>query len=342
MANTMFGAFTAVDLSKLPAPDAVQQLDYEAILADMSQDFQRRMSAVGKAFTALLESDPAFKNMEVAAYRETLVRQRANEEVMAVMLAYAQGADLDQIGANFGVERLVLVPADPEAVPPVEAVMEANDDFRRRIQLSFEGFSTAGPTGAYIFHALGADGDVLDVGVDSPRFDSYIPPQDMQMPAELPESLVMLICTYDAGLAKPMPGDVVISILSRLDNGVASGEILDAVDAVLSDESIRPLTDHVIVKSAEIVEYTVQAELTVYNGPDSGVVLRTARDALNAYTEKMHRIGLDVTRSGLYAALHQEGVQNVNLILPAEDIVIGKREASYCTGTDITIAGVDE
>ena len=342
MANTMFGAFTAVDLSKLPAPQAVEQLDYEAILADMSQDFQQRMNALGKTFTALLESDPAFKNMEVAAYRETLVRQRANEEVMAVMLAYAQGGDLDQIGANFGVERLVMVPADPEAIPPVDAVMEADDDFRRRIQLSFEGFSTAGTVGSYIFHALGADADVLDVGVDSPEFDRYAPQEEVQVPEGFPENLVMLVSTYDAGLEKPMPGDVVISVLSRSGNGVPAPELLDAVENTLSDETVRPLTDHVIVQGTEVVEYTVSAKLTVYSGPDAGVVLRTAQNALDAYTEKMHRIGLDVTRSGLYAALHQEGVQNVDLVLPAEDIVIGKRQASYCTGTDITIAGVDE
>ena len=46
MANTTFGAFSAVDLSKLPAPQAVEQLDYEAILTGMSQDFQQRMADV--------------------------------------------------------------------------------------------------------------------------------------------------------------------------------------------------------------------------------------------------------------------------------------------------------
>ena len=255
------------------------------------------------------------------------------------MLAYAQGSDLDQIGANFGVERLVMVPADPEAIPPVDAVMEADDDFRRRIQLSFEGFSTAGTVGSYIFHALGADGDVLDVSVDSPKFERCPIPEGV---GDLPPNSIFLICTDDAGLKNPMPGDVVVSVLSRTGNGVSAQDVLDAVGDTLSDETVRPLTDHVIVRSAEIVEYSVRAELTVYSGPDASVVLCTAQDALDAYTEKMHRIGLDITRSGLFAALHQEGVQKVELISPDKDIVIGKRQASYCTGTDVTIAGVDE
>ncbi len=149
----MAGAFTAVDLSKLPFPAAVEVLDYEVILAAMVADLQTR----DPAFTALLESDPAYKILEVAAFREFLLRQRVNEAIKAVTLAYAMGADLDQIAARYNVQRLVLVPADDTTVPPTPAVMESDESLRRRVQLSFEGFSTAGPTGAYIFHSLGAD-----------------------------------------------------------------------------------------------------------------------------------------------------------------------------------------
>ena len=46
--------------------------------------------------------------------------------------------------------------------------------------------------------------------------------------------------------------------------------------------------------------------------------------------------------SGLYAALHREGVQNVNLTAPGADIVIDSHQAAYCTGTTVTIGGTDE
>ncbi|TAE85068.1 MAG: baseplate assembly protein, partial [Verrucomicrobia bacterium] len=210
--------FTQIDLSTLPAPNVIEELSFESIFSAMLADLQAR----DPAFSALVESDPAYKILEVAAYRELLVRQRVNDAARAVMLAYATGADLDQLGALLGVARFELEPADNEAVPPVPAVMESDTEFRRRIQLSLEGFSVAGPRGAYIFHGLSADPNVLDISATSPD-----------------------------------PGEVVITVLSRLGNGSASNDLLDAVEARLNADEIRPLTDLVTVQSASIVNFHV-------------------------------------------------------------------------------------
>jgi len=301
----MAGAFTAVDLSKLPVPDAVETIDFEVIVADMVADLQLR----DPTFTALLESDPAYKIIEVCAYRETLIRQRANEAVKAVMLAYANDADLDQLAANYDLERLVITPADPDAIPPVEAVYESNDALRRRIQLSFEGFSTAGPEGAYIFHSLGADADVLDAA-------AYGPPET--------------------------PGVVRVAVLSRTGDGTADGDLLAAVENVLSADDVRPLTDMVVVESADVVDYEIEATIYTYPGPDSAVVLEAAQTAIEAYVEKNHRLGRDITLSGIYAALHQEGVQNVTLANPPASIVIDWNQVSNCTGITLTSGGTSE
>lgn len=301
----MAGAFTAVDLSRLPFPDAVETLDFEVILAAMLADLQAR----DPSFSALVESDPAYKLLEVAAYRELLLRQRVNEAVKAVTLAYATGADLDNIAANYNVERLLITPADPDTIPPTPAVYEDDTSLRRRVQLSFEGFSTAGPRGAYIFHALGADPRVLDVGV-------YGPPET--------------------------PGVVQVAVLSREGDGTAPQELLDAVDATLSAEDVRPLTDQVQVMAADIIPYTVEATLKFYEGPDADVVMQAAREALDEYVERNHRMGRDVTLSGIYAALHQEGVQNVLLNAPTADIVADWNEATYCTGITLVNGGTDE
>jgi phage-related baseplate assembly protein len=215
-------AFTAIDLSQLQAPAVVEPLDFETIFAAMLADLQARDAT----FSALVESDPAYKILEVCAYRELLIRQRVNDASRAVMLAYATGTDLDQIGAIFGVARLVITPADPDAIPPVAAVMESDADFRRRIQLSLEGFSTAGPEGAYVFHALAADGDVLDVSATSPD-----------------------------------PGEVLISVLSRTGDGAADSGLIAAVETALNAENVRPLTDLVTVQSATIVDFEIEATL---------------------------------------------------------------------------------
>lgn len=301
----MAGAFTAVDLSKLPFPSAVEPLDFETILGEMLADYQSR----DPSFSALVESDPAFKVLEVAAFRELLLRQRVNEAIKAVTLAYAGSADLDQIAARYNVQRLLIAAGNPNALPPTADVYEDDDSLRRRVQLSFEGFSTAGPEGAYIFHSLGADADVLDAA-------AYGPPEE--------------------------PGVVRVAVLSRTADGVASPQLLAAVNAVLSANDVRPLTDNVQVQSAEILPYSIEALLTLYPGPDSEVVMAAALAAANAYAEKNHRLGRDVTLSGIYAALHQEGVQNVELVSPAESVVAAWNQAPWCIEIELASGGTDE
>lgn len=296
-------SFTAIDLSRVPAPQVVQTLNAEQILAEMVADLVARHPE----FSALLESDPAIKLLEVAAYRELLLRQRINEAAQAVMLPYSLGTDLDNLGALFGVERLLIAPGNPSAIPPVPAQYENDSDYRYRIQLSLEGLSTAGPEGAYIFHALSASGQVLD-----------------------------------ASAISHTPGEVLVSILARVGNGTAAPELLATVLAALNAESVRPLTDYVQVQSATITEYVIEATLYFFSGPDREVILANAQAAAEAYAEAQHRLGRDVTLSGIYAALHQPGVQRVELASPLASIVVSRQAATYCTGITLHDGGLDE
>lgn len=295
----MPGAFNAVNLAAIPAPAIVEQLSYESIVAQMISDLQAR----DPSFSALVESDPAYKVIEVCAYREMLVRQRTNESCFGVMLSFAKGSDLDQLGANFNVVRLLVDPGNPLAIPPVAPTFEADNDFRTRIQLSFEGYTTAGSAGSYVFQGLSADGQVKDVSPVSPA-----------------------------------PGQVVVYVMSRSGDGSASSDLCDTVAAALDAEHVRPMTDQVTVQSVAIVPYTIQAELVMYPGPDANVVLAAAQVAAQAYADSVHKCGFDVALSAVYAALQQTGVQRVNLAEPVANITIGDGEAPYCTAISLTIA----
>lgn len=298
----MAGSFTVVNLSQLPAPDAVEALDFETIFNAMLADLQARMAAAGVPFTALVESDPAYKILEVCAYRELLVRQRANESVRAVMLAFAKGPDLDQIGANYNVARLVIQPEDDTTIPPTPEIKESDDDYRARIPLSLEGYTTAGSEGSYVFHGLSAAGTIKDISAVSPT-----------------------------------PGDVTIYVLSNNGDGTASADELDAVTAALNADTVRPMTDHVTVQSASIVTYTIDAELVLFDGPDTSVVLQAAVKAAQAYAVSVHRIGYDVSLSGIYQALHQPGVDRVNLTVPAANIDGATGQALFCTAVNVAV-----
>ena len=299
-----------IDLSQLPAPDVVETLDYETLLAERKATLISLYPADQQdaiARTLALESEPVVKLLQENAYREVILRQRINEAAKAVMVAWARDGDLDQLGANNGVTRLTLAPGDASAIPPVAAVMESNDDFRMRIAAAFEGLSVAGPTGAYEYHAKSADGRVAD-----------------------------------ASAISPSPACVTITVLSREGNGVAAADLLAAVDSVLNDENVRPVADRVIVQSAAIVDYAIDATLYLYPGPEAEPVRAAAEARLAAFVTAQARLGRDIRRSALYAALHVEGVQRVELAAPAGDVVLDKTQAAYCTGYRIAVGGSDE
>ncbi len=295
-----------IDLSLLTAPTVIESLNYEAILAERKQylislyplEEQESITA-----TLALESEPIVKLLQESAYRELLLRNRVNAAAAAVMLAFAKGADLDQIGANYGCARLVITAADDTAVPPVEAVYESDDDYRYRIQMSLDSYTTAGSKESYIYHGLSADGDVKDIEPVSPS-----------------------------------PGVVTIYVLSRTGDGSASEELIEKVGAALNEESIRPMTDQVTVQSAAILNYTIDAELVLLPGPDQSVVQAAAVSALTEYTEAQKKLGYDITLDGIYKALRQTGVQKVNLTTPQNHISIGSGQAGHCASMNVTVA----
>lgn len=293
--------FTAVELSKLPVPDLTEQVSFEQSYADL----KATLYLLAPEYATLLESDPMSVLLQVCAYREVHLRESFNVRGKGNMLAYAGGGDLDNLGAFFGVVRQQITPADPKTNTP--AVMESDVELRRRIQLAPEGYSVAGPEGAYLFHALSADPDVLDVSAMSPT-----------------------------------PGEVLVTLLSRSGDGVPSSGLVERVASALMDGNVRPLTDLVTVRAAEIMRYTVKAEIVTYAGPDAAVVLEEANRRLRAYVDESHRLGRDVPRSGLYASLHVEGVQRVNLIEPVDDLFIANHQAAHCTAFDIVHVGNHE
>lgn len=298
--------FTPIDLAQLPTPDVVEPIDYEAILAERKAfaislwpaDKQAEVAA-----TLALESEPLSKLLQENAYRETLWRQRVNEASLANLLAFAKGADLEQIGARFNVARLVITAANPSAVPPVAAVMEQDESLRERIQMAMEGLSTAGPRNAYIFHARSADGRVAD-----------------------------------ASCISPSPAEVIVTVQSALGDGSADAELLAAVDAYLSDEDRRPVADRLTVQGAEVLPYSVNAVLYLNTvGPEAEPIRAAAEARGLALVSQRRRLGQEVNRSALDAALHIEGVKRVEL--PGwVDVVATKTQAPYCTGFTVTVA----
>ncbi|PVW70771.1 baseplate assembly protein [Klebsiella pneumoniae] len=297
-----------IDLSQLPAPQIVDVPDFETLLAERKAEFvalhpKDEQEAVMR--TLELESEPVTKLLQ--ENRELLLRQRINEAAQAVMVAYAIGSDLDQLAANYNVKRLTVTPADNDAVPPVAAVMESDEALRLRVPAAFEGLSVAGPTAAYEFHARSADGRVADASATSPA-----------------------------------PAEVVLTVLSREGDGTAEKDLLDVVEKALNSENVRPVADRLTVRSAEIIPYRVEATIFLYPGPEAEPVMAAAKASLQKYIASQTRLGRDIRRSAIFAALHVEGVQRVELASPLADVVLNKTQAASCTQWSVTNGGTDE
>jgi phage-related baseplate assembly protein len=292
-----------IDFSTLPPPSVVETLDFERILSEMKADLVSREPS----FTALVESDPAIKILEVCAYREMIVRARVNDAAKSVLLAYAAGADLDNLAAFYNVARKMITPAIDTTIPPTPAVMESDDALRRRVLLALDGLSTAGAANAYVFHALSVPG-VKDASVIGPPTIA--------------------------------PGEVHVYVLPE-DAASAPATVL-AVAAALNKDTVRPLTDKVSVFAGTVSDYEIRATLYLYAGPDAQTVLANACAKAAAFAADNFRLGRDITLSGTYAALHVPGVQRVELASPVTTIVNSPAQCSRCGNIVLTLGGRDD
>lgn len=275
-------SFAAIDLSQLPPPQIVEQIDFEQILAERKAYMISLWPADEQAQIAArleIESEPLTKLLQENTYRETVWRQRVNEASLANLLATARGTDLEQLAGNFNVKRLVIQQGKANAVPPIPTLMESDDSLRERAQMAWEGLSTAGPRNSYIFHARAADGRVADATAESPS-----------------------------------PAVAVVTVQSLLGDGTAPPELLAVVNAYLSDDDRRPVADRLTVQGAQILNYQVKAKLYLLSsGPESEPILAAAHQRLLDYVHQRRRLGMEVSESALHAALHVEGVRKVEL-----------------------------
>lgn len=139
------------DLSTLPAPEVVEEISYEAILADLAADIKARFAAAGVDWDVdQLETDAAVIIAQAAAYRETVLRSRINYVAQQGFLYFATSGYLEQLTAWLEIFRME---------------GESDDRLKERFRLATYGRSAGGPAERYRSVALGADIDVRDVAI---------------------------------------------------------------------------------------------------------------------------------------------------------------------------------
>jgi phage-related baseplate assembly protein len=188
------------------------------------------------------------------------------------------------------------------------ARMEGEKDvrLRRRIQLSMETFSTAGSPGSYIFHALSASTSIKDA----------------------------------TAIAERGTGRVTVTIMADGSEPVPPSTLVDAVYDRLMSDGIKPLTDDISVLPVTKIAADIQANITLYPGPDASLIIADINKALTALRNRVSVIGRDLKRSAVLAALTQEGVQNVETDF--QDINVGTSAVVWINSASVNVSNVRE
>jgi phage-related baseplate assembly protein len=304
-----------LDPSALPPPAVVETLDYESVLKGLLSDMRARYPAAAEVLD--LESEPLTKLLEVAAYRELLIRARVNDAARAVMLAWAVGTDLDNLAARYDLARL------PD---------EDDDRLRNRVLMGYHALSAAGSTTSWRLRALSVSVDIRQVDVWADR------------PGRVKVSLLARVAVpinevteAEHALGRALFGEYPNAVAGNMCWRVAvpGDAIVGTVEAALLADDVRPLTVDVDVTAARMQPLAVSATLVHPPGPDGALLAASAAARVRALAAKTaYRV--DVTRAALIAALMGDGIRDVMLASPVADIAAGPGEVPVITSIQVT------
>lgn len=291
---------SVIDLANLPRPIVIEEIGFEPIVVDMQADLVQLFPQV--AAILQLETSLLNKLIQVFAYREVLLRARMNDAARSLFLAYAQATDLDGLGANVGVKRLVLVPA--QGGQP--ALMEDDLRFLRRIQLEAENRSGGRLTG-YVGGILTNFPDIIDAG-------AWVDRSNMMEPT------------------------VRIALMSATGDGTATPDQIEAVQEYVLRKDVRQATDIVSIRSVDVVPVSIDVVLHHKRGPDPAVARASAETALAAMVLGRRSPGRDLPLSAIAAASSVIGVERVSIASPAQDIFLEDWQLAKVTGITVNSA----
>lgn len=165
--------------------------------------------------------------------------------------------------------------------------IESDEHLRDRIRLAVNAFSVAGPKDAYLYWVKTAHQDIVDAAICGPEdgFD---------------------------------PGEVHIFPLTR--QKIANEDdsvILAAVEDLLADREIRPLTDQVIVATPTALSFSLAAEVTRYTRSDGNLVAEGVEQALQSLAESLkNSLGGDLVKTqAIKAVMNVAGVYDALVTL---------------------------
>ena len=158
-----------------------------------------------------------------------------------------------------------------------------DDEYYELMRASMDAFSCAGARGGYIYWAKQVSTEIVDVVANS-----------------------------------PVPGEVKIYVL--MEGGALAGEEMkNKVLAACSEDTKRPLTDHVCVEDAEVVPFDINFTYYLQTGrtKSAAEVAAAVNEAVEQYKEwQCAKLGRDINPDELREYLYHTGIKRIELISP--------------------------
>ena len=176
-----------------------------------------------------------------------------------------------------------IVSASNTEITRAGADREKDAQYRERIPLAREAYTCAGPRGQYEYHVKRVHKDIAD-----------------------------------AGIYTPVAGTVAICPIMR-GGELPTEEILQAIRNALSPDHVRPLTDKVLVRAPEVVQYAVNLRWYLHKSDAalSGIVGAAVGKAVAEFVAwQYEKPGRDINPDELIARIKKAGAKRVEMADP--------------------------
>jgi len=344
-----------MEISSLPVPQVLEELDYEAILAENEAQVKTLLPQ-----WIPHDSDDISVVLQAVSYKELLLRARLNERFKSMLLPYMTGADLDLFATGYGVERLKgsyptalfefslssLRPAD-FTIPKGYQLTAGDGIYRSRLMADLvipAGEISGSATAELLFYA---DEVVYttDLMVNPLPFLEKIKQLDIftgggaeEKDSELRERVILAMGRFstagsrasylyhiysaderveDAAVLSPTPGAVEVYLAGETVDEV----MLERVRTAITDEKVRPITDDVQVQPAEIIQLEIRATIYLFDLAYTGQVDNHLKGVDLLWRRR--KIGESLPLSELIKTMMISGVYDVRIETPLADVICG-------------------
>lgn len=367
-----------INVKALPIPTVLNTKTYEEILAS-NIDILKGVFIKNGIDWQPLDSDQYSLVVQAFSYRELYFRNEINEIVKQLLLAFCSGVNLDHKVAENGIERLKgsnpyafyefsistvlssdytiqagLVLRDEtstyEAILlndltiqagtlKVQGVVELQEKISES-SVKTENITTSLP---YMItaKALEAFKNGAEIETDESLLNRYLISFADKSTAGAEETYKSLVLKSDRRIEDVKiigNEDAVVKIYYFSENADALmyQRIIDACN----DKQERPLTDKVEVLEAIKINFNIAAILKIYKEQEIAAIQIAATESLKKGLKDIRKIGEDITLSEINDFLKVEGVKEVVISSPLQNITILENQIGICDEISISTASI--